>query len=130
MTRILCIDPGTAHTGLAFSEEGILAQPLDTIFERDINKLVGKLTPYIARLNPEKIVIGQPDYGPLLVYAKNLKEHISKIFNGEIILFAEDLSSRTAQSKMKEAGKKYAQRRQEEHQTAAALILQDFLELN
>ena len=126
--NILCIDPGTAHTGIAITNDGVLAEPLDTIFERDIDKLVGKLTPFIARLNPKKIVIGQPDHGPLLVYAKELKEKISKIYNGEIILFAEDLSSRTAQIKMKEAGKKYAERKQKEHQTAAALILQDYLE--
>lgn len=129
MPTILCIDPGTAHTGLAITEEGVLATPLGTIYERDIDKLVGKLTPYIARINPEKIVIGQPDHGPLLLFAKKLKEKISGIYNGEIILFAEDLSSKTAQSKMKEAGKKYAERRQVEHQTAAALILQDYLDI-
>ncbi len=128
MSKILCIDPGMAHTGLAISEEGLLAQPLDTIFERDINVLVGKLTPYIVRLNPEKIVIGQPDHGPLLLYAKKLKDKISNIFEGEITLYEEDLSSKTAQSKMKETGKKYEERRQLEHQTAAALILQDYLD--
>ena len=42
MSKFLCIDPGTAHTGLAISEEGVLAEPLDTVFERDIDKLVGK----------------------------------------------------------------------------------------
>lgn len=128
MTSVLCIDPGTAHTGLAYSDEGLLAQPLDTIFERDIDKLTGKLTSYIARMNPNKIVIGQPDHGPLLLYAKKLKEKISGIYDGEIILFPEDLSSRTAQSKMKEAGKKYDERKKAEHQTAAALILQDYLD--
>ena len=128
MPKILCIDPGTAHTGLAISQEGVLAQPLDTIFERDFDKLIGRLTPFIARINPEKIVIGQPDHGPLLLYARQLKERIEKIYVGEIVLFSEDLSSKVAHSKMKEAGKKYQQRRREEHQTAAALILQDYLE--
>ncbi|HEX9008166.1 MAG TPA: Holliday junction resolvase RuvX [Patescibacteria group bacterium] len=128
MPIILCIDPGTAHTGLAISEEGILAEPLDTIFERDIDKLVGKLTPFIARLNPEKVVIGQPDHGPLLLYARQLKDRIEKIYAGEVILFPEDLSSKIAQSKMKQSGKNSIQIKKGEHQTAAALILQEYLD--
>lgn len=128
MPIILCIDPGTAHTGLAISEEGILAEPLDTIFERDIDKLVGKLTPFIARLNPEKVVIGQPDHGPLLLYARQLKDRIEKIYAGEVILFPEDLSSKIAQSKMKQSGKNSTQIKKGEHQTAAALILQEYLD--
>ena len=128
MPIILCIDPGTAHTGLAISEEGILAEPLDTIFERDIDKLVGKLTPFIARLNPEKVVIGQPDHGPLLLYARQLKDRIEKIYAGEVILFPEDLSSKIAQSKMKQSGKNPMQIKKGEHQTAAALILQEYLD--
>jgi RNase H-fold protein (predicted Holliday junction resolvase) len=58
MSTILCLDLGTAHTGIAISREGILAEPLATVFESNRNKLLGKLTPFIATHNPEKIVIG------------------------------------------------------------------------
>ena len=128
MPVILCLDPGTAHTGIAISHEGILAEPLDTIFERDLNILIGRLAPFIARLNPQTIVIGTPDYGPLVKTAQDLAETLPRIFSGQIILFNEDLSSKEARSKMKESGKRGHEIKTLEHQTAAALILQDYLD--
>ncbi len=128
MSVTLCLDPGTAHTGIAISREGLLSDPLDTIFERDLDTLVARLTPYIARLSPETIVIGTPSSGPLVKTAVELSEKLPKIFSGKIILFNEDLSSKEARSKMREAGKRHDVIKAKEHQTAAALILQDYLD--
>lgn len=128
MKSILCLDLGTAHTGIAISREGILAEPLATIFESKKEKLLGKLLPFIAKNDPETIVIGVPNHGPLVQAASELKTELEKIFSGEVVLFSEDLSSRSARSLLKETGKTLLRRKKSEHQTAAAIILEDFLE--
>lgn len=128
MSTIICLDLGIAHTGLAISREGILAEPLATIFEAQKEKLLGKLLPFIAKNSPDALIIGVPPYGPLVQRAQGLKDELGKVFTGEIILFPEDNSSRSARSVMKENHKTLDQRKQEEHQTAAALILQEYLD--
>ncbi len=125
---ILCLDPGTAHTGLAISEEGILATPLATIYEKDLGELVKKLTPYLTKYHPDKIVIGVPEYGPIVNFARDLSEKIYNVYPKEILFYQEDLSSTSARKTMKEQGKTLVKRKKEEHQTAAALILQDYLD--
>lgn len=128
MGKILCLDLGTAHTGIAISEEGILATPLATIFERDLDKLIGRLTPFIAQFDPEKIILGVPSHGILVEYSKQLSEKLKNIYSGEVIFFSEDLSSSKARSKMKELHKTLVKKKKEEHQTAAAIILQEYLD--
>lgn len=128
MPITLCLDLGTAHTGLAISHEGILAQPLSTIYESKKEKLLGKLLPIIVKNNPDTIVIGTPNHGPLVEFAQEFKNELEKVFSGEIILFSEDLSSRSARSLLKETGKTLVRRKHDEHQTAAAIILEDYLD--
>ena len=128
MPITLCLDLGTAHTGIAISREGILAEPLTTIFESNKAKLVGKLLPIIGQNNPDTIVIGLPNHGPLVGHVNNLKIELEKVFAGKIILFPEDFSSRSAKSLLKDTGKILAKRKAAEHQTAAAIILEDFLD--
>lgn len=128
MPVILALDLGTAHTGLAISAEGILATPLSTIFERDLDTLVGRLTPFIAKHNPDKIVLGVPSHGHLIDYGEQLEKKLKDIFSGEIVFFSEDLSSRKARGVMREVGKTLVKKKREEHQTAAAVILQEYLD--
>ncbi len=128
MPTIICLDPGTAHTGIAVSEEGILATPIATIYEKDIDQLVTKLLPYLNKYNPGKIVIGVPEHGPIVKFATDLSEKLYAAFPKESIFFREDLSSHTARNIMKAQGKTLLRRKKEEHQTAAALILQDYLD--
>lgn len=128
MSIILCLDLGVAHTGLAISYEGILAEPLTTIFENKKEKLLGKLLPIIAKTNPNTIVIGIPHHGPLVSEAKVLQKELTKVFSGEIVLFPEDLSTRGAKTLLKDSGKTLEKRKHDEHQTAAAIILEDYLD--
>jgi len=126
--KYLCLDLGTAHTGIAISEEGELATPLSTIFERNLDLLVGKLTAVIAKTNPDIIVIGSPDHGPLVHYAQDLSDKLEQIFSGQIVFYDEDLSSKKALSTLSNTKKSHSQKKQIEHQTAAAHILQDYLD--
>lgn len=128
MPIILCLDLGTAHTGIAISREGILAQPLSTIFESNKSKLLGHLLPIISQNNPDTIVIGFPNHGPLVEHVANFKKELEKVFVGKIILFSEDFSSRSAKALLKDTGKTLVKRKAAEHQTAAAIILEDYLD--
>ena len=128
MPIILCLDPGTSHTGLAISQEGILATPLATIYEKDLELLIAKLKLFLERFHPDIIVIGVPEFGHIVSLSISLSEKLHDIFSGEIIFHREDLSSGAARHTMKELKKTLAKRKREEHQTAAALILQDFLD--
>ncbi len=128
MSVTLCLDPGMAHTGIAISYEGELANPLATIFERDLDLLVGRLIPFLVQHGPDAIVIGVPEHGPLVDFAKKLGEKLKKVYLGEVIFFPESLSSANARRAMKETHKTLFERKKQEHQTAAALILQSYLE--
>ncbi|KKT40062.1 hypothetical protein A3K29_01585 [Candidatus Collierbacteria bacterium RIFOXYB2_FULL_46_14] len=128
MPTILCLDPGTAHTGIAISEEGVLATPVTTIYEKDLGQLVTKILPYLRKYNPDRIVIGVPEYGPIVQFATDLSEKIYANFPKQIVFFREDLSSHAARHVLKAQGKTLLRRKKEEHQTAAALILQDHLD--
>jgi len=128
MPTILALDLGTAHTGIAISHEGILATPLTTIFERDLDTLVGRLVPLIVQYNPDQIVLGLPSHGILMEYSQQLSDKLEAVYSGEIVFFSEDLSSRKAKAVMKEVGKTLAKKKQQEHQTAAAVILQEYLD--
>lgn len=126
--KYLCLDLGTAHTGIAISEEGLLATPLTTIFEKKLDPLVGKLISVLAQHNPDVLVIGSPAHGPLVKYAQELSDKLEKVFPGQIIFFDEDLSSKKAMTTLNNSTKSYSQKKQIEHQTAAAHILQDYLD--
>ena len=128
MPTILALDLGTAHTGIAISHEGILATPLTTIFERDLDTLVGRLVPLIVQYNPDQIVLGLPSHGILVEYSQQLSDKLEAVYSGEIVFFSEDLSSRKAKAVMKEVGKTLVKKKQQEHQTAAAVILQEYLD--
>ena len=128
MPIILCLDPGTAHTGLAISHEGILATPLATIYEKDPELLVEKLRLFLDRFHPDRLVIGIPEFGLVVNFATDLGDRLKKVFSGELVFHREDLSSGAARQTLKDLRKTLIKRKKEEHQTAAALILQDYLD--
>ncbi len=128
MPKYLCLDLGTAHTGLSFSEEGILATPLASIYEKDLDVLVDKLTPYLTQINPNTLIIGVPSHGVLVNYGKELEKKLRDTYEGEIVFYNEDLSSKKAQKTLENTTKSHSQKKQLEHQLAAAHILQDYLD--
>lgn len=121
----LCFDPGLAKIGVAISYEGKLAKPLTTF---EAHNLINQIKQLIEKYNPDVIVIGQPDPGPIRDLAVALHDEISRVFKGQIILQPEDLTSEEAKRKMVEGGMAKLKRQKGEHAAAAALILQDYLD--
>lgn len=61
MPRILCIDYGERHTGVAVSDETkTIAQGLPTIHHRSIHEQIDAVKRLIARHDVDEIVVGLP----------------------------------------------------------------------
>lgn len=123
----LALDPGLSKIGVAISHEGKLVAPLATFPAHQIVDHVQKL---IAAHQPDVIVVGEPNSGPIKELAVVLHDEIKRIFTGKVVLHSEDLSSGEARQKMVEAGIPKNRRQAGDHSVAAAIILQDYLDLH
>lgn len=123
--RYLGIDFGLKHVGLAIAD-GPLAEPLG---EKNYSR-PEELLNYLKRLCHEqaidKIVIGLPE-GPLAEVVTQFSTELVSLTNKEVIYQDETLTSQEAKKKLIEAGAPQKKRRLD-HQAAAALILQEFLD--
>ena len=122
----LAIDPGLSKIGVAISREGKIAEPLADF---EAHNLLDQITRLITEHKPDKIVIGEPDSGPIKDLALVLKDEIKSVFKGEVVLHSEDLSSQMARKKMIEAGMPKQKRQKGDHSLAATIVLQDYLDL-
>lgn len=122
--NILCLDPGLSHTGIAISTEGLLASPLSTIHQKDPQKMEAEIVSLIKKYQPTKIVIGIPESGEISLLAPKLQKTLQSYFpKTEFILYSEDLSSKMAESILSQHKAK-----KDDHQIAAAVILQQYLD--
>lgn len=128
MQKIICLDPGKSHTGIAISSEGVLAQPFGTINEKRYPALTHKILNLILEEKPDSVVIGLPEFGPMVEFVNNLKVYLESKTNTPVILHSEMLSSKEASLKMSEMNKGFRALKNDSHAFAAALILQDYLD--
>lgn len=124
--KYLGIDFGLKHVGLAIAD-GPLSEPLG---EKNYSNLE-ELLNYLKRVGDEqeidKIVIGLPE-GKLADTVKKFGTDLASLTNKKVIYQDETLSSLEAKSKLVEAGAPQAKRRLD-HRAAAALILQEYLDM-
>src|SRR3989344_9008622 len=123
----LGIDLGAKTTGLAISE-GQLASPYQTITHRSQKEAVEKTSAIIKDQNIDKVVLGYVEgkIKPLFTnFAKALK---AKNPNLDIVLWDETLTSGQARQTLIKLQIPQKKRAQKEHEAAAALILQSYLD--
>jgi putative transcription antitermination factor YqgF len=132
MPIILGIDYGLARIGLAISFVG-LAEPLKVIendlFECDAPigpQALNELRAIIEKEKVEKIVLGLSEH-KMAEKTKEFFNYLKSLFDLEIVLVDETLSSYEVEQKLKELPKK--NRRQAIDHYAAALILENYLDL-
>ena len=142
--RILCIDYGDRNTGLAISDAmGWTAQPLDTIRRADsasLKSTIERICELVSYYDIGTVVIGYPKNmdnsegtscekvkhfaGKLgEEFLENLPEH--KV---EIVFWDERMSTMAAQRVLLEADMSRGKRKNVVDKTAAAYILQGYLE--
>ena len=132
--KILCLDYGEARIGVAVSDAlGMLANPLDTICEKDREKQLLK-TAEVAKLHKvEKIVVGNPKrmdgtLGHRAEYTEEFARELSEITGIPYIMWDERLSSTEAHRILESGGVSGKKRKTKVDKIAAVIILQGYLD--
>ena len=124
--KYLGIDFGLKHVGLAVAE-GPLAEPLGEKKYSQQEKLFNYLNSIIIKQQIDKIVIGLPE-GKLAGAVKNFGKKLTELTGREVFFQDETLSTQEAKLKLIAAHAPQKKRRFD-HSAAAALILQDYLDM-
>ena len=134
--RVLAVDPGERHLGVAVSDPtGLIARPLTTVTHTARAKDAARLVALAAEQQAEAIVIGSAldrdgQVGPQARHAEKLAEAVRALTPVAVILYDESFSSQEAQASLRAAGKNRRDQRDQIHAAAAAAILQSYLNAN
>lgn len=134
--RLLAIDPGEKHIGVAVSDpSGIIARPLTTLTHESRARDAERLVALAQEQAVDGLVLGialnaQGEVGPQARRAERLAEALRALTDLPVILHDESYSSAAAQSLMLASGKKRRERREQIHAVAAAALLQSYLDAN
>src|SRR3989338_2499448 len=124
---LLGIDLGQKTTGVAVSE-GLLASPYTTIKHKSINEAVTKVNQICKGINADTVVLGVVEGKIRSLFEKFAK--LLKIQNSQlkIIFWDETLTSRQARASMIKLQVPKKKRGAKEHEMAASIILQSYLD--
>lgn len=132
--RILALDHGTVRVGVAVSDElGMIARPLEFIPAEPWVDFLARFEKLLAELQPEQLIVGLPRNmdGSIGPAAEKVKEFITRLretVTVPIRTWDERLTSVQAQRMLREAGHKAKNQKGKVDQTAAAIILQSYLD--
>ena len=132
--RVLAIDHGSKRMGIALSDElKMIAQPLEYILAEPFGAFLERLGQLLRERQVELIVVGLPrnmdgSYGPAARRVQDFVAVLKENVNVPIRTWDERLTSAQAERFLKSGGVRREQRRQKVDQTAAALLLQSFLD--
>lgn len=133
--RVLGIDYGEKRTGIAISDElELIASPLKTITETNMNNLITKLHSIIIENNVKKIIIGKPlnmngSSGVRVQKTVEFADNLKEATNLEIEMIDERLTTVTATNILNESNFNGSKKRKNIIDTlSAVIILQQYLE--
>lgn len=133
MGRLLGIDYGEKRVGVAISDPtGTIASPLDTILFRRRDKLMQRLAEMISTKDVDGIVVGLPigmkgQATAQTVIVQEFVEELRGLFPVPVSTLDERLSSVEASRALREQGHQPSRKRAMVDSTAAAIILQNYL---
>lgn len=121
------IDLGKKTTGIAISQNHI-ASPYKTITHKSQKEALKKISEIIIRENIDTAVIGYVE-GKIKKMFENFAKSLSRKHSAvKIVLWDETLTSRHGMESMIKLGIAKKRRKNKEHEFAAGLILQSYLE--
>ena len=132
--RIMAIDYGDAHTGVAISDLlGFGAGTAETIDSRDQDVVVQRLKGYIKDYGVEELVLGYPKnmdgtVGPRAEKCETLAKELEERTGLHVVLWDERRTTVAAHEILHRSGKKEKKHRQSVDAVAATLILQGYLD--
>ena len=132
--RVLAIDHGTKRMGLALSDEmGILAQPLEAVPAEPFAQFLARLKEILHDKQVELILVGMPrnmdgSYGPAALKVQEFVGVLKETIATPIQMWDERLTSAQANRFLIQAEVRRSERRGKVDKTAAAILLQSFLD--
>lgn len=131
--RILGIDYGDSRVGIAVSDPlGITAQGIGTLRNRGFKNLISELNDIINQYNPDKIVVGLPKNmdgteGFRADATKEFVENLKSVYNKEIVLWDERLSTVSASAILNTTNTRGKDRKKVLDTVAACIILENYM---
>lgn len=132
--RILALDHGTKRVGVAVSDEMyIFAQPLEYIAPEPFAGFLARLKQIITEKEIGQILVGMPrnmdgSYGPAALKVQAFVAALKDAVTIPIKLWDERLTSTQAQRFLIQGGVRRDQRKEKVDKTAAAILLQSYLD--
>ena len=131
--RIMAIDYGDAHTGVAISDQtGLLAGYTTTLHTRKQEAVVEGIRKLIGEYGVEELVLGYPKnmdgtLGPRAEKAEAFAKVLEDAFRLPVALWDERRTTIDAHNILAASGKNAKKRKQTVDAVAAALILEGYL---
>src|SRR5437867_3498837 len=132
--RILALDHGTKRIGVAISDEmKLIAQPLEFIAAAPFADVLARLKELIHVKEVELILVGLPrnmdgSYGPAALKAQEFVAVLKGAISVPIKTWDERLTSAQANRFLIAANVRRSKRKEKVDQTAAAILLQSYLD--
>jgi putative Holliday junction resolvase len=132
--RILAIDHGTKRIGIAISDElGMIAQPLEFIPAEPFADFLARLKVIVKEKEVERILVGMPrnmngSYGPAALKVQEFVTMLKDAVTIPIQTLDERLTSVQAHRFLTEAEVRGRQRKGKVDKSAAAILLQSYLD--
>jgi putative Holliday junction resolvase len=132
--RILALDHGTKRIGVAISDEtAIIAQPLAFLAAEPLEDFLKRLETIVDSRQVGEILVGIPrnmngTYGPAAIKAREFVECLKGAFAVRVTTWDERLTTVQANRALIETGMRREKRRERVDQTAAAILLQSYLD--
>jgi putative Holliday junction resolvase len=132
--RVLAIDHGSRRMGIAVSDETkTIAQPMEFIPSEPFNQFLDRLKQIIRDQQVDLILVGIPrnmdgSYGPAALKVQEFVAVLKDAIPIAIKPWDERLTSVQANRFLSEAGVRRSKRKEKVDKTAAAILLQSFLD--
>jgi putative Holliday junction resolvase len=132
--RVLALDHGTKRIGVAVSDElKMLAQPLEFIPAEPFSAFLDRLKVLLAEKEVELILVGMPrnmngSYGPAALKVQEFVATLGRAVAVPIKTWDERLTSAQANRFLIEGKVRRDKRKEKVDQTAAAILLQSYLD--
>lgn len=132
--RILALDHGTKRIGIALSDElKVIAQPLEFVPAEPFAAFLKRLKELLAEKQVELVVVGMPrnmngSYGPAALKVEEFVGVLRAAITVPIKTWDERLTSAQANRFLIEGKVRRDKRKEKVDQTAAAILLQSYLD--
>ena len=132
--RILGLDHGTRRVGVAVSDEmHMIAQPLEYIAPEPFTDFLKRLKEILAEKEVGLILIGMPrnmdgSYGPAALKVQDFSAALKDAVTVPLKMWDERLTTKQAQAYLIQGGVRRDKRKEKVDKTAAAILLQSYLD--